>query len=57
MPVESTRRCGGRGCALTRDTIKTLLPVGDRTIIDRLIGSLEENCVTTVTVVLGYFET
>ncbi|MER5669722.1 aminotransferase class I/II-fold pyridoxal phosphate-dependent enzyme [Pseudonocardia alni] len=45
---------GRRMLPLTRDTHKTLLQVGDRTIIDRLVGSLEDNGVTTITVVTGY---
>ncbi|MCM3846421.1 aminotransferase class I/II-fold pyridoxal phosphate-dependent enzyme [Pseudonocardia sp. DR1-2] len=45
---------GRRMLPLTRDTHKTLLTVGDRTIIDRLVGSLADNGVMTITVVTGY---
>ena len=45
---------GKRMRPLTRNTHKALLPIGGRTVLQRIIDSLLENGVGDVTVVTGY---
>jgi histidinol-phosphate/aromatic aminotransferase/cobyric acid decarboxylase-like protein/choline kinase len=47
---------GNRMRPFTLTTHKTLLKIGDRTLLDRIIDSLVENSVTEIIVVTGYQE-